>query len=98
GGRGGADLLESRQSEDREHRTERVRRDARHGDVAVLERGLIESAARVAEARLVQRGGREGPFVLDNAARAEGDGVPDDTGGQAAAAVGERGDGRIVVP
>src|SRR5262249_12711280 len=63
--RGGwADLLEAGNCEDRQDRGEGVRRQAGYGDPTVLERGLIEVAAGVAEAKLIQSGRRDGPIVV----------------------------------
>ncbi len=94
---GGTDLLESRHSEDRQHRSEGIGRQARHCDSAVLKRGLIEIAPGVANSELVQSRGRKRPVVIADKRVAPRNRMPDRAGGQTSAPIRQRGDRSIVV-
>ena len=87
GGGSRADLLESGDGEDRQHRAEGIRRQARYGDSAILKRRLIQVAPGIADAELVQSRWRERPVVVADEGVAARDRVADHSGGQAAASV-----------
>src|SRR5258708_6642117 len=67
------------------------------GDVGGLEGALVEIEPGVADTKLVERGRRGRPVVVADESIASRDGVPDDSGAQASAALGERGHGGIVI-
>ena len=97
-GRGGrADLLESGDSEDRQHRCEGILRQSGYGDPAVLKRGLVQVAPGIAETKLVQGGGGEHPVVVAGERIAARDRMADHAGRQASAAIGQRSHRSIVV-
>src|SRR5207248_9078511 len=58
------DLLIARHRKDWQHGCERIRWNTRYGDVAILQRRLVQTSPRVAEARLVQHRWRKTPIAL----------------------------------
>ena len=93
----GSDLLQARDSENGKHRAERVGRQSRNGDTAILERRLVQVPAGVAEAQLIQSAGRKGPVIIPNESIAPSERVTDDSRGQTSTSVRQRSDGSVIV-
>src|SRR5581483_7725516 len=96
-GRRRTDLLEPRNGEDRQDGTERVCRKPRNADSTILQGSLIQIAAGIPDAKLIESRRRDRPAVVSDKSISARDGMPDDARRQAAAAIGKRRDRCIVV-